>query len=124
MSETFQNMHNDAGREGARNLRPTDFPGAPAPLGPGDAEYARTALERGYAWRGVPLSPTEQQQLAEEADDYLAELDERVRPRVKAREFRKIYEKFDVTLPNALEVAAIAASRRRTRRRLHTKGKL
>lgn len=124
MSETFQNLHNDDNREGARALRPTDSPHSLEPLGPGDTEFARTALERGYAWRGVPLSPTDQQQLAEEADDYLADLDERVRPRIKAREFRKIYEKFDVTLPNALEVAAISANRRRTRRRLHREGRI
>lgn len=124
MSETFQNLRHDDNREGAGHLRPADYPNAPEPLGAGDSEFARTALERGYAWRGVPLSPVDQQQLTEEADDYLANLDERVRPRIKAREFRKVYEKFDVTLPDALEVAAIAATRRRTRRRLHREGKL
>lgn len=124
MSETFQNLHNDDNRENANVMRPADSKNHLEPLGPGDTEFARTALERGYAWRGVPLSPVEQQQLAEEADTYLAEMDERVRPRIKAREFRKIYEKFDVTLPNALEVAAISANRRRARRRLHREGKI
>lgn len=128
MSETFQNLGRPEFREAAEAVRPADSPstgsGAPEPLGPGDTEYVRTALERGYARRGRPTDPTDQQQLAEDASDYLAALDDSVRGRIKAKEFRLIYEKFDVTLPNALEVAAIAASRRRARRRLHRQGKI
>ena len=128
MSETFQNLGKPEFRAAAPAARPADSPATghtvPEPLGPGDAEYMRTALEQGYARRGRPVEPAEQQQLTEAASDYLAELDDAVRGRVKAKEFRLIYEKFDVTLPDALEVAAIAANRRRARRRLHRQGKI
>lgn len=128
MSETFQNLGRPEFRAAAPAARPADSPstgpGVPEPLGPGDAEYVRTALEQGYARRGRPVDPADQQQLTEAANDYLAGLDDSVRGRIKAKEFRLIYEKFDVTLPNALEVAAIAANRRRARRRLHRQGKI
>lgn len=128
MSETFQNLGRPEFREAAPAARPADSPstgpGVPEPLGPGDTEYVRTALEQGYERRGRPMDPTEQQQLTEAASDYLEGLDDSVRTRIKAKEFRLIYEKFDVTLPNAMEVAMTAANRRRARRRLHRQGKI
>lgn len=122
---TFQNIPDPVFREAVGKLRPRDTPkGPPAPLAPGEQEYERSAIELGYELRGGGVTPAERAELTQEADEFLAALPLRNQRAIKAKEFRKIYERFDVTLPNALEVATMSASRRRARRRLHEKGAL
>ena len=122
---TFQHIPDPVFREAAARLRPRDRQDrALPPLAPGEHEYERSAAELGYELRGQPLDPTVRQELTQEANDFLSALPARGQRAIKAKEFRKIYERFDVTLPDALEVAAMSASRRRTRKRLHQQGRL
>jgi len=122
---TFQHIPDPVFREAAGRLRPRDTPGAPtAPLAPGEHEYERSAFELGYELRGHGVDPVTREELTQEANDFLAGLPLRNQRAIKAKEFRKIYERFDVTLPDALEVATMSASRRRTRKRLHDQGRI
>lgn len=125
---TFQHIPDPVFREAAAKMRPRD--GArepktpPAPLAPGEHEYERSACELGYEMRGHGVDPELREELTQEANDFLAGLPLRNQRAIKAKEFRKIYERFDITLPDALEVATMAASRRRARRRLHREGRI
>lgn len=122
---TFQHIPDPVFREAAARLRPRDRePRTLPPLAPGEHEYERSATELGYELRGQPLDPVTRQELTQEANDFLSALPAHGQRAVKAKEFRKIYERFDVTLPDALEVAAMSARRRRTRKRLHQQGRL
>ena len=123
---TFQSIPDPVFREAVGKLRPRDREPStpPAPLAPGEQEYMRSATELGYELRGQGVDPVLREELTQEANEFLAALPMRNQRAIKAREFRKIYERFDVTLPDALEVAALAASRRRTRKRLHDQGRM
>lgn len=123
---TFEHIPDPQFREAVGRLRPRDREPStpPAPLAPGEHEYERSATELGYALRGRAVDPAEREELTQEANEFLSSLPVRGQRAIKAKEFRKIYERFDVTLPDALEVAAMAASRRRTRRRLHQQGRI
>ena len=121
---TFQHLPPEF-RQAAPRVRPRDRARAtPPPLAPGEHEYERSAVELGYELRGHGVDPALREELTQEANDYLASLPPRDQRAIKAKEFRKIYERFDVTLPDALEVATMSASRRRTRKRLHDQGRI
>lgn len=123
---TFQHLPPEF-REAAPRVRPRDRSRStppPPPLAPGEHEYERSAVELGYELRGHGVDPALREELTQEANDYLASLSPRNQRAIKAKEFRKIYERFDVTLPDALEVATIAATRRRARKRLHDQGRM
>lgn len=123
---TFQHIPDPVFREAVGRLRPRDRePNTPpAPLAPGEHEYERSAFELGYELRGHGVDPATREELTQEANDFLAALPLRNQRAIKAREFRKIYERFDVTLPDALEIATMSAARRRTRKRLHDQGRI
>lgn len=122
---TFQHIPDPEFREAAPRVRPRDrATPTPPPLAPGEHEYERSAAELGYELRGHGVDPALREELTQEANDYLASLSVRDQRAIKAKEFRKIYERFDVTLPDALEVATMSASRRRTRKRLHDQGRM
>lgn len=121
---TFQHLPPEF-REAAPRVRPRDrSTNTPPPLAPGEHEYERSATELGYELRGHGVDPALREELTQEANDFLASLPVRDQRAIKAKEFRKIYERFDVTLPDALEVATMSASRRRTRKRLHDQGRI